>query len=69
MKVTPTPEDATVKLDGATVKSKRVNAGATVRYEVSKEGFTTQSGTIETSLGDAGRTIDKKITLAAVAQV
>jgi hypothetical protein len=55
-----------VKLDGETVKSKRVNAGASVRYEVSKVGYTTQSGTIETKSSDAGKTVDKRIVLVAV---
>lgn len=62
--VTPNPSDATVELDGETVKSKRVNAGATVSYEVSKEGYVTRSGEIKTSLSDAGGTVNKEITLS-----
>lgn len=65
MTVTPTPSDAVVKLDGDTVKSKRVNAGATVSYEVSKEGYTPQSGNIETTPQDAGKTVNKEIVLVS----
>ncbi len=63
MKVIATPSDATVKLDGQTVKSKRVKSGTSVSYEVSKVGYTTQSGSIPTSLSDAFKTVEKEITL------
>lgn len=63
MKVIATPSDATVKLDGQTVKSKRVKSGTSVSYEVSKAGYTTQSGSIPTSLSDAFKTVEKEITL------
>lgn len=63
--VTPTPSDATVKLDGDTVKSKRVNVGETVSYEVPKTGYVTQSGTINTSVSDAGKTVNKNVTLVS----
>ena len=63
MKVIATPFDATVKLDGQTVKSKRVKSGTSVSYEVSKAGYTTQSGSIPTSLSDAFKTVEKEITL------
>jgi hypothetical protein len=63
VKVIATPSDATVKLDGQTVKSKRVKSGTSVSYEVSKAGYTTQSGSIPTSLSDAFKTIEKEITL------
>lgn len=63
MKVIATPSDATVKLDGQTVKSKRVKSGTSVSYEVSKAGYTTQSGSIPTSLSDAFNTVEKEITL------
>lgn len=63
MKVIATPSDATVKLDGQTVKSKRVKYGTSVSYEVSKVGYTTQSGSIPTSLSDAFKTVEKEITL------
>nr|DAZ12281.1 MAG TPA: hypothetical protein [Caudoviricetes sp.] len=63
MKVIATPSDATVKLDGQTVKSKRVKSGTSVSYEVSKAGYITQSGSIPTSLSDAFKTVEKEITL------
>lgn len=63
MKVIAKPSDATVKLDGQTVKSKRVKSGTSVSYEVSKAGYTTQSGSIPTSLSDAFKTVEKEITL------
>lgn len=63
MTVVATPSDATVKLDGQTVKTKRVKSGTSVSYEVSKAGYTTQSGSIPTSLSDAFKTVEKKITL------
>lgn len=63
MKVIATPSDATVKLDGQTVKSKRVKSGTSVSYEVSKAGYTTQSRSIPTSLSDAFKTVEKEITL------
>lgn len=63
MKVIATPSGATVKLDGQTVKSKRVKSGTSVSYEVSKAGYTTQSGNIPTSLSDAFKTVEKEITL------
>ena len=58
-----TPSDATVKLDGQTVKTKRVKSGASVSYEVSKVGYTTQSGSISTSMSDAFKSVEKQITL------
>jgi hypothetical protein len=63
VKVIATPSDATVKLDGQTVKSKRVKSGTSVSYEVSKAGYITQSGSIPTSLSDAFKTVEKEITL------
>lgn len=61
--IVPTPSDATVKLDGVTVKSKQVNAGATVHYEVSKAGYVTQSGDIKTTPSEVDTTLKKEITL------
>jgi hypothetical protein len=58
-----TPSDATVKLDGQTVKTKRVKSGTSVSYEVSKVGYTTQSGSISTSMSDAFKSVEKQITL------
>lgn len=43
-----------------------MNAGATVHYEVSKVGFTTQEGDIETKSSDGGKAVTKDITLVAV---
>lgn len=63
MTVVASPSDATVKLDGQTVKTKRVKSGASVAYEVSKAGYATQSGNIPTSLSDAFKTVEKQITL------
>lgn len=51
------------KADGATVKSKQVNAGATVHYEVSKVGYVTQSGDIKTTPSEVDTTLKKEITL------
>ncbi|EFA18684.1 hypothetical protein HMPREF0969_03353 [Bacteroides sp. D20] len=50
-------------MDGATVKSKQVNAGATVHYEVSKVGYVTQSGDIKTTPSEVDTTLKKEITL------
>jgi hypothetical protein len=58
-----TPSDATVKLDGQTVKTKKVKSGTSVSYEVSKVGYTTQSGSISTSMSDAFKSVEKQITL------
>nr|DAP77107.1 MAG TPA: hypothetical protein [Caudoviricetes sp.] len=41
-----------------------MKSGISVSYEVSKAGYTTQSGSIPTSLSDAFKTVEKKITLA-----
>lgn len=43
--VNPTPSDATVILDGETRKSITVNYGTSVSWQVSKDGYITQSGT------------------------
>nr|DAI88211.1 MAG TPA: hypothetical protein [Caudoviricetes sp.]DAV92818.1 MAG TPA: hypothetical protein [Caudoviricetes sp.] len=58
-----TPSDSTVKLDGQTVKTKKVKSGTSVSYEVSKVGYTTQSGSISTSMSDAFKSVEKQITL------
>lgn len=63
MKVIATPSDATVNLDGSTANTKRVKSGTSVSYDVSKAGYTEQSGTITTSLSDAFKTVEKRITL------
>ena len=44
-------------------KSKQVNAGATVHYEVSKVGYVTQSGDIKTTPSEVDTTLKKEITL------
>ena len=41
----------------------QVNAGATVRYEVSKVGYVTQSGDIKTTPSEVDTTLKKEITL------
>jgi hypothetical protein len=43
--IVPTPEDATVKLNGAVQKSVTVDYGTEVSYEVSKAGYVSKSGT------------------------
>ena len=43
--IDPTPADATVEIDGVEQSSVTVEDGTTVSYEVSKEGYITQSGT------------------------
>ena len=54
------------KAGGVTVKSKQVNAGATVHYEVSKVGYVTQSGDIKTTPSEVDTTLKKEITLVKV---
>ena len=44
--IVPTPEDATVKLNGVTQKSITVDYGTEVTYEVSKTGYVSKSGNI-----------------------
>lgn len=44
--INPTPEDATVKLNGVEQKSIKVAKGTEVDWEVSKENFTTRSGKV-----------------------
>ena len=44
--VAATPEDATVKLNGAVRKSVTVDYGTEVSYEVSKTGYVSKSGTV-----------------------
>ena len=44
--ITPTPEDATVKLNGVVQKSITVDYGTQVTYEVSKTGYVSKSGNI-----------------------
>ena len=44
--IAPTPEDATVKLNGVTQKSITVDYGTEVSYEVSKTGYVSKSGNI-----------------------
>ena len=44
--IAPTPEDATVKLNGVTQKSITVDYGTQVTYEVSKTGYVSKSGNI-----------------------
>ena len=44
--IAPTPEDATVKLNGVTQKSITVDYGTEVTYEVSKTGYVSKSGNI-----------------------
>jgi len=44
--ISPTPSDATVKINGTTQSSISVYAGDTVNFEVSKSGYRTQKGNI-----------------------
>ena len=44
--IAPTPEDATVKLNGVTQKSITVDYGTEVTYEVSKTGYVSKTATI-----------------------
>ena len=44
--IAPTPEDATVKLNGVVQKSVTVDYGTQVTYEVSKTGYVSKSGNI-----------------------
>lgn len=44
--INPTPSNATVKLNGQVTKSITVYEGTTVNWEVSADGYTTQSGTV-----------------------
>ena len=58
--ITPTPTDATVKINGTEQKSVSVNYGAEVAWEVSKTGYTARNGS-ETVTKDTTRAIELTI--------